>query len=38
LADYDPVKIEQYFKMPLWEMWAILDNKLGMLEKSKKKK
>lgn len=37
LANNDPVKIEQYLKIPLWEFWAILDNQLSILEKEKEK-
>jgi hypothetical protein len=38
LADNDPAKIEAYLRMPLWEYWTILDNKLGKWEKDKLKK
>ena len=37
LADSDPVKIEKYFKMPLFELWTILDNRLALEEKLKQK-
>lgn len=37
LAGDDPVKIDQYLKIPLWEFWTILNNKLSILEKSKEK-
>jgi hypothetical protein len=42
LAGDDPVKIDQYFKLPLWEYWSILNQRLAILneekEKAKKKK
>ena len=38
LADNDPVKIESYLRIPLWDYWQILDNKLGQFEKDKHKK
>lgn len=38
LGDHDPAKIEQYLKIPLWEFWIILSEKLSILEKQKVKK
>lgn len=38
LADNDPVKIKAYLEAPLWEYWQILDNRLAIFEKNKKKK
>lgn len=37
LAGHDPVKIEAYMRMPIWEYWTILDNKLASFEKQKHK-
>lgn len=42
LAQDDPGKIDQYLRMPLYEYWTVLDNKLSNfereLQKSKKRK
>lgn len=37
LAGDDPVKIDQYLKLPLWEFWSILNNRLAILEKEKER-
>lgn len=37
LADNDPVKIEQFLKIPLWEYWQVLNGRLAILEQQKKK-
>jgi hypothetical protein len=38
LAEYDPVKIESYLHIPLWDYWTILDLRLSIFEKQKKLK
>lgn len=38
LADNDPSRIEAYLRLPLWDYWQILDNKIEHFEKQKKKK
>jgi len=38
MADNDPVKIDSYFRLPLWDYWQILDNRLAQYEKQKKQK
>lgn len=41
LADNDPVKIEKYLNIPIWEYWQILNERTAILqkqiEKTKKK-
>lgn len=37
MADNDPVKIEQFLKLPLWEYWQVLNARLAILHKQKKK-
>lgn len=37
MADGDPLKIEQYLKMPIWTYFTLLDRWLEQLEKDLKK-
>lgn len=37
LSGDDPVKIDAYMRMPLWEYWTVLNNKLALWEKQKVK-
>ena len=37
IADNDPVKIESYLRLPLWDYWTILDNRINSFEKQKQK-
>lgn len=36
VAGDDPVKIEQYLKIPLWDYWQILNNRIAIQEKQRK--
>lgn len=35
MAQDDPNKIDAFLKLPLWEYWTIVDNKLSLFEKQK---
>jgi hypothetical protein len=37
LAGYDPVQMLGFEKMPIWEYYTVLDRKIEIAEKQKKK-